>query len=89
MKLIKTIKDYTDRETKQIFRISDASIIREVSDARADELIKKGVAEEYVLPTEDKNAKKPASKKDAKKKPETKSEESTDARADESVSESK
>ena len=54
MKLIKTIKDYTDRETKQIFRVSDVSTIREVSDARAEELIKKGVAVEYVLPTEDK-----------------------------------
>lgn len=89
MKLIKTIKDYTDRETKQIFRVSDVSTIREVSDARAEELIKKGVAVEYVLPTEDKKAKKPASKKDSKKEQETTSEESTDASADEFASDSK
>ena len=89
MKLIKTIKDYTDKETKQIFRVSDASTIREVSDARAEELIKKGVAVEYVLPTEEKKAKKPASKKDAKKEQETTSEDSTDASAEESAFDSK
>jgi len=41
---IKTIKDYTDRETKVIYRTTDKNPTREVSDARGEELIAKGVA---------------------------------------------
>ena len=42
--LVKTIKDYTDRETKKIYRVTDKNPIRKVSDERGAELIAKGVA---------------------------------------------
>ena len=42
--LVKTIKDYTDRETKQVFRVTDKNPTREVTDERGAELIAKGVA---------------------------------------------
>ncbi len=44
--LIKTIKNYKDKETKLIYRTTDNCTIREVSDARGEELIKAGVVEE-------------------------------------------
>ncbi len=44
--IIRTIKDYTDRETKKIYRVKDKNNIREVSAERGNELILKGVAEE-------------------------------------------
>jgi len=46
--LVKTIKDYTDRETKQVFRVTDKNPTRKVSDERGAELIAKGVAIEVV-----------------------------------------
>lgn len=46
--LIKTIKDYTDRETKEIYRVTDKNPTRKVSDERGAELIAKGVAIEVV-----------------------------------------
>lgn len=46
--LVKTIKDYTDRETKQVFRVTDKNPTRKVSDERGAELIAKGVAVEVV-----------------------------------------
>lgn len=42
--IVKTIKDYTDRETKVIYRVGDKKPTREVSDERGAELIAKGVA---------------------------------------------
>ena len=42
--LVKTIKDYTDKDTKEIYRVSDKDPIRKVSDERGAELIAKGVA---------------------------------------------
>ena len=42
--LIKTIKDYRDKETKEIFRKSDKNPTREVSDERGAELVKLGYA---------------------------------------------
>lgn len=47
--LVKTIKDYKDKETKLIFRTTDNCIIREVSDERGAELIAKGVVEEVKI----------------------------------------
>lgn len=46
--VVKTIKDYTDRETKQVFRVTDKNPTRKVSDERGAELIAKGVAIEIV-----------------------------------------
>jgi len=43
--LIKTIKNYKDKETKLIYRTTDNCTIREVSDTRGEELIKAGVVE--------------------------------------------
>lgn len=40
---VKTIKDYKDRETKEIYRTTDKNPTREVSDERGEELIAKGV----------------------------------------------
>lgn len=42
--IVKTIKDYTDRETKVVYRVGDKKPTREVSDERGAELIAKGVA---------------------------------------------
>lgn len=42
--IVKTIRDYTDRETKVIYRIDDKNPTREVTDKRGAELIAKGVA---------------------------------------------
>lgn len=47
--LVKTIKDYKDKETKLVFRTTDNCIIREVSDERGAELIAKGVVEEVKI----------------------------------------
>jgi len=52
--LVKTIKDYTDRETKQVFRVTDKNPTRKVSDERGAELIAKGVAIEVVYKKEKK-----------------------------------
>ena len=41
--LVQTIKDYTDKETKKIYRTTDEELTREVSDERGEELISKGV----------------------------------------------
>lgn len=41
--LVQTIKDYTDKETKKIYRTTDEELIREVSGERGEELISKGV----------------------------------------------
>ena len=54
--VVKTIKDYTDRETKQVFRVTDKNPTRKVSDERGAELIAKGVAIE-VVDTKEKKAK--------------------------------
>lgn len=42
--IVKTIRDYTDRETKVIYRVADKNPTREVTDERGAELIAKGVA---------------------------------------------
>jgi len=42
--IVKTIRDYTDRETKVIYRVGDKNPTREVTDERGAELIAKGVA---------------------------------------------
>ena len=47
--LVRTIKDYKDKETKLVFRTTDNSTIREVSDERGAELIAKGVVEEVKI----------------------------------------
>lgn len=65
---VRTIKDYTDRETKVIFRTTDNSTIREVSDKRGAELIAAGVVEEIKTNTEIK------SKTKSKKKEEVEAE---------------
>lgn len=42
--IVKTIRDYTDRETKVIYRVGDKNPTRKVTDERGAELIAKGVA---------------------------------------------
>lgn len=54
--IVKTIKDYTDRETKVIYRVGDKNPTREVTEERGAELIAKGVAIEV---ENKKKAKKP------------------------------
>jgi len=56
--LIKTIKDYRDKETKEIFRKSDKNPTREVSDERGAELVKLGYAIEIHKKTAQKKSKK-------------------------------
>lgn len=42
--IVKTVRDYTDRESKVIYRVGDKNPTREVTDERGAELIAKGVA---------------------------------------------
>ena len=64
---IKTIKDYKDKETKDIHRASE-QVVREVNDERGSELVAKGFAVEMiVLIKEVENNKGKANKEIAKK----------------------
>lgn len=50
--LVETIKDYTDKETKAVFKTTDNCTIRRVSDARGAVLIAAGVVKEVRLEDE-------------------------------------
>jgi len=79
--LIKTIKNYKDKETKLIYRTTDNCTIREVSDTRGEELIKAGVVEEVKPEVETKV--KTKSKKNDEVKPEVENTETEEETADE------
>ena len=49
---IKTIKDYKDKETKDIHRASE-QVVREVNDERGSELVTKGFAVEMIVSTKE------------------------------------
>jgi len=68
---IKTIKDYKDKETKDIHRASE-QVVREVSDERGCELVTKGFAVEMLVSIKEvENNKAKANKENAKKKQES------------------
>lgn len=66
--LIKTIKNYKDKETKLIYRTTDNCTIREVSDARGEELINAGVVVEVKAEVETKSESKVETKSKSKSK---------------------
>lgn len=70
--LVETIKDYTDKETKQIFRTTDNCTIRRVSDARGKVLIAGGVVKEVKLEDDVKTDESVKSKQKSKKKDDVK-----------------
>lgn len=49
---VKTIKDYRDKETKEIF-LSSQNIVREISDERGKELLEKGFVIEMIVKPKD------------------------------------
>ncbi|MBR3871592.1 MAG: hypothetical protein IKJ22_02485 [Paludibacteraceae bacterium] len=53
--IVKTIRDYKDRETKEIYRVKDKKNTREVTDERGAELIAKGVVVKVETATKQKN----------------------------------
>ena len=53
--IVKTIRDYKDRETKEIYRVKDKKNTREVTDERGAELIAKGVVVKVESATKPKN----------------------------------
>ena len=64
---IKTIKDYKDKETKDIHRASE-QVVREVNDERGSELVAKGFAVEMIVSTKEvENNKGKANKETTKK----------------------
>ena len=72
--LVETIKDYTDKETKLVFKTTDNCTIRRVSDVRGAELIAAGVVVEVKLEDEVKSEVETKSKSKSKKKDEVKTE---------------
>ena len=71
--IVKTIRDYKDRETKEIYRVKDKKNTREVTDERGAELIAKGVVVKVETATKPKNTNTP----DAAETVETKETEET------------
>lgn len=72
--LVETIKDYTDKETKLVFKTTDNCTIRRVSDVRGAELIAAGVVVEVKPEDEVKSEVETKSKSKSKKKDEVKTE---------------
>lgn len=75
--LVETIKDYTDKETKLVFKTTDNCTIRRVSDVRGAELIAAGVVVEIKPEDEVKSEVETKSKSKSKKKDEVKTEDET------------
>lgn len=75
--LVETIKDYTDKETKLVFKTTDNCTIRRVSDVRGAELIAAGVVVEVKPEDEVKSEVETKSKSKSKKKDEVNAEDKT------------
>lgn len=75
--LVETIKDYTDKETKLVYKTTDNCTIRRVSDVRGAELVAAGVVVEVKPEDEVKSEVETKSKSKAKKKDEVDAEDKT------------